>query len=675
MQHRKSRPSFEGELRVIPPAGDNNRSSRDPDNAAPKQRPSQPNVIAFTRPRAISSLPVQFAPVYKKVDQSTEAVTVPRSRRSTPAPIAQTSALRPAIPGVGMTKPAANTVARPQQLPTAVVTAPQRGPQPPQMFAPSAPISAPAHQQPTQMFTAEQQRGPQPPHMFAAEQHRGPQPPHMFAAEPQRGAQMFAPALVQPQPQQRGPLPPQMFAPAPQMFAPAPQPRGPQQAQTVAPQLRGPQQAQTVVPQPQSAPTAQRSAAPLPPMFTAVPAKSASPQHTAIAAPQPQMSAAAPAKSPSQEHTAMVAPLSMPATQKWAAFEKLGLVAAKVDPKKLSKHIVTAYRLLGFAILSIIVIVLVGYIVTTAFFYVSDSWIVPAAVSPTDEKVMSLQAQLSERQNQRDKTAGELAQAERAIETQQKFQLGFAKAIKSDLEGRKAALAKMHELATSAASTRANIHAANNAYANASKRQMQQEWAAGLIDRNQMLTGKFQMAQISTSNLSLAERQAEYETRAAELQAQTRSLEALLNETANDDVMSYDVLQIKQAYEASRLETQKAIETRDSLKSALAREDALVASLKKSAYLRAVADHAQVAFVPYGNMHKIEKGTELYGCSVGMVWCHKVGQVLEVLPGEVQFRHPHRSKELRGQMIELQLEDGAAATDDVLFVGGKPLFL
>ena len=40
--------------------------------------------------------------------------------------------------------------------------------------------------------------------------------------------------------------------------------------------------------------------------------------------------------------------------------------------------------------------------------------------------------------------------------------------------------------------------------------------------------------------------------------------------------MSYDVLRIKQEYEASRLETQRAIENRDMLKSALVREDKLL---------------------------------------------------------------------------------------------------
>ena len=363
------------------------------------------------------------------------------------------------------------------------------------------------------------------------------------------------------------------------------------------------------------------------------------------------------------------------APSRWAGFEKLGLVAKQIDPKQWSKHVVTAYRMLGFAILTIIVIVLIGYITTTAFFYWSDSWLVPMALSPTDEKVVSLQAQLAERKNQRDQTAAALDQAERSIGLQQAFQTEFAKAIKSDLEGRQAALERMHQLANAAAATRASIRRSNNAYATASQQRMAAEWKAGLIDRQAMLSGKFQLAQISTSNLTLVERQAEYESRAADLEAQTRSLEALLANTTTGDPMSYDVLKIKQEYETSRFETQKAIETRDMLKIALAREDKLLASLSQSSYLRAMADNAQVAFVPYGNLREVSKGSSLYGCKLGMIVCHKVGTVLEVLPGEVQFKHPHRDKQLRGQMVELHLEDGAAATDDVLFVGGRPLFI
>jgi hypothetical protein len=375
---------------------------------------------------------------------------------------------------------------------------------------------------------------------------------------------------------------------------------------------------------------------------------------------------------------APVSHVSEPQKSKWAAFEALGLGMPKINSQGAAKLIVSAYRLLGFAILTIIVIVLVGYIANTMFFYVSDSWVVPMAVSPTDEKVVALQAQLAEQQNTRDRIADELTQAERTIAAQQAFQAEFAKAIRSDLAGRKSALTRVRALADAASATRRAIKSQSSAYASASRRKMAKEYAAGLIDQSTMLSGKFQIAQITSSNLSLAERQAEFETRAQELEDQTRSLDAILaNEDGDETALSYEVLRIKQEYEASRLDLAKSIEARDTLKASLERQDKIVTSLQGSSYLRAVNDKASVAFVPYSNLSNIEKGTSVYACRVGMVFCRNVGDVLEVLPGEVQFKHPQRDKMLRGQMVELKLDDddSDAAADDVLFVGGRPLFI
>lgn len=368
------------------------------------------------------------------------------------------------------------------------------------------------------------------------------------------------------------------------------------------------------------------------------------------------------------------APMLAQPANKWAVFEKLGLGAPKINTQKL---IVSAYRMLGFAILTIIVVVLVGYIANTAFFYLSSSWVVPMQVSATDEKVVALQAQLSEQQNTRDRLADELNQAERSIAAQQSFQLEFAKAIKMDLDGRKAALGRVRELANNAASTRRAIKSQNAAYAGNARRRMKQEFEAGLIDRNAMLSGGVQLAALTSSNLSLAERQAEFETRAAELEATTKSLDAILSNVDGDSALSYEVLRIKQEYAASRLDLAKAIESRNTIKSSLARQDKIVGKLKGSSYLRAVEDGAAVAFVPYSNLSNVEKGTGVYACKVGMVFCHHVGEVLEVLQGEVQFKHPQRDKMLRGQMVEMKLdeEDDDAAAGDVLYIGGKPLFI
>jgi hypothetical protein len=296
-------------------------------------------------------------------------------------------------------------------------------------------------------------------------------------------------------------------------------------------------------------------------------------------------------------------------------------------------------------------------------------------VSRTDEKVLELEAQVATVENERDRISAELANADRYIAVQQAFQAEFARSIRADLTGRKAALSKIRTLAKGYAGARAKVKRSNAAYASQSRKKMQQEYAAGLIDRSDMLSGKFQLAQITNSNLSLAERQVEFEGRAAALDAEAKSLDAILNQKGGEAALSYDVLKIKQEFEMSRLETAKAIQNRDALKMALARQEQILAGLRQSPYLRAVADKADVAFVPYGNLEGVAPGAPLYRCRLEFFLCHEVGKVIEVLPGEVTSKHPHREKMLRGQLVEVDVDEGEAAEQDVLFVGGRPVFI
>jgi hypothetical protein len=362
----------------------------------------------------------------------------------------------------------------------------------------------------------------------------------------------------------------------------------------------------------------------------------------------------------------------------WQVYEQLGLgprpIKDSVSPET-AKFLVNAYRALGFGVLTIIVLVLVGYIATSAFYFVSDSWVQPMRVAKTDERVLALQSQLTEQENVRDKVVADLNHADRYIAVQQAYQSEFAAAIRADLTGRKAALNRVRELASGYASARDRVRRSNQAYAAASQKKMAEEYAAGLIDRGEMLSGKFQLAQITSSNLTLKERQAEYENRAAALEAEAQALDAILDQKGGTAALSYDVLKIKQEYELSRLETQKAIENREALKSSLERQEKVVDGLKSSPYLRAVDGDANVAFVPYSNMDDVRPGAPLYGCALEMLFCRKVGKIVEVMAGEVSFKHPHREKVLRGRMIVVDLKDKSAAEDDVLFVGGRPLLL
>lgn len=360
--------------------------------------------------------------------------------------------------------------------------------------------------------------------------------------------------------------------------------------------------------------------------------------------------------------------------RRWKVFEDLGLVREKAKTK-VAKGIVSIYRLLGFAILTIIVVVLVSYIVTSVFYYMNKSWVAPVAVSPTDEKVMAAKSQLLSMQDQRDRTAAELGQAERVIAAHQSFQSEFGKAIQGDRSDRLAALARLKALAATAAHTRSQIASTTNEFASKTESKMQKEFEAGLIDQNTALAGKYQVAQMAGANLSIAERQAEYESRATELENQARALEAIVSGKGANGALSYEVLKIKREYQASQLEMAKAKADRDVLKTSLARQDQQIADIKNGAYLRAVENGATVALVPYANLDGVGPGTKLYGCRLGFLVCREVGEVREVLRGEVTFKHPRRDAMLRGQMVELKLDDQTAAQDDVLFLGDKPLGL
>lgn len=358
--------------------------------------------------------------------------------------------------------------------------------------------------------------------------------------------------------------------------------------------------------------------------------------------------------------------------QEWAEFRRIGLGPKQAAAKHgLAKLMVSTYRLLGFAILTVIVVALVGYIATTVFYMASESWVVPTIVSATDEHVVQLRGEIAKQENERDRIARELADAERAIVTEQDYQTRFAAAIASDLAQRQSALRRTRQLAGAAAHTRAEIRASSEEFARDSAARMAAQYGAGMIDRHDMLDGKHQLAQITSANLSLAERQAAFETAAAELAQQARALDALLAD--RDEPLSYEVLEIKRRLEASRLALANAQAQRDTLRASVARQDEVLARLRGSAYLRAVDDGATVALVPYANLANATPGAPVYACRLAMVVCREVGRVAHVLPGEVSLRHPHRDSVMRGQMVELAVASDAAHAD-VLFVGGKPLW-
>ncbi|MDB4970914.1 MAG: hypothetical protein JWN44_6603 [Myxococcales bacterium] len=344
----------------------------------------------------------------------------------------------------------------------------------------------------------------------------------------------------------------------------------------------------------------------------------------------------------------------------------------RLDQAQLNRWIVSTYKVLGFSILTLIVLALVSYLGSNVFYWFSSSWIEPTVISPTDDKVLQLSSKLAEVTGARDKVAAELADADRIIAMQIEFLDGAHKAIQEELVDRKQELDRLVALNRSFTSTRAEVRNNSRAYTGFSRRRLKAEYGAHLIDRESAVSGAMQLSQIAQGNLSLAEKSVELDKRTSALHRETDALASIISHQPATR-HSYEVMHMLQELKRAEVELAKARDNRGVLVKSLARYDVMVKSLADSPYLRAVERKDAIAFVPYDNVSKVKAGAPLYSCSLGLFFCRRVGQVTALLAGEMSFKHPLHNTMLRGQSAQVQLDNPHAAERTVLFSGGRPI--
>jgi hypothetical protein len=345
---------------------------------------------------------------------------------------------------------------------------------------------------------------------------------------------------------------------------------------------------------------------------------------------------------------------------------------ARFDQARLNKWVVSSYKALGFAVLTVIVLALISYMGQNVFYWFSSSWIEPTVIAPTDERVLTLSTKLAEQQTQRDKLQAELADADRIIAMHEGFLSEAKKAIEDELTDRKGELTKLMALGKSLSSTRAEVRNNGRAYSAMSKKRLALEYRSHLIDRETAVSGNMQLSQIAQGNLSLAEKGVELSKRTADLSRETESLQAILSAQPATK-HSYDVLRIMQDLKRSELELAKARDNRGVVAKSLERWDHMIATIVDSPYLRAAQRKDTIAFVPYDNISKAKAGASVYACAAGPLFCRNVGKVVAVLAGEMSAKHPTHNTQLRGQSVQVELSDAKAAEHAVLFVGSRPV--
>ncbi len=368
----------------------------------------------------------------------------------------------------------------------------------------------------------------------------------------------------------------------------------------------------------------------------------------------------------------------------------------------LNKLIVNAYKIAGFVILSGILVGLASYVILTIFYYGSSSWLAPVIVSPSDKRVLELNAQLAQQQSMRDALIAQRAEmttklhdAERVAQAEAEFQDALRATLQADLDDRKAAVVKLAGLRGQVAGASARIASANDDFAGMSKDRMKEMFDARLATKDEVVRANAELAGLAETNLALAEKQVTIDQQLADVRRQADSLAVVgvMIRGGNPEKMAFawgdaravvptrEVLAAQREFDLSVLQKKRATEEIAAVRAGiaaadatLARYDALLGAIKHTSYLEAVDRRLSVAFVPYANLDAMKPGTPVYACAANIVWCKQVGIVGEVLEGEVTGQNPLQKVELRGAMVRLEVADLKFAREPVLHAGRKPLF-
>jgi hypothetical protein len=352
--------------------------------------------------------------------------------------------------------------------------------------------------------------------------------------------------------------------------------------------------------------------------------------------------------------------------------------------------VVILYKIVGFAVLFAILATLTSYLLVRIFFFLSASWVTPVILSPTDDNLLRIESEISEQELARDRMLAdriEMISRIRNLEQhgtiQKVLQAGLRQTIQGGHADRMAEATTLQRAADALLSVNQDTPNANDEYAKQLQSSTEQLAGAHLLTQDELIQRKYQVSQLAVGNANIAQHDADLEVRLRTLQRESDSLDAAgAPDPSRPSALTFNVLQMKAQLDSAGLlqrqdrESERELLNRMTLQDGtLTRIDTFLASLYASPYLRAGLHGEVLAFVPYRNLQNVWPKRALYTCRFTLVWCSRAGEVVSVLPGEVQGKDPVSGRDQRGVYVEINLSQKQAAQQPVLYLGNRPLWL
>lgn len=337
----------------------------------------------------------------------------------------------------------------------------------------------------------------------------------------------------------------------------------------------------------------------------------------------------------------------------------------------LYKSYVGLYRVAAMLVLYGMLLGIGAYAFVMGFYAVSTSWVVPLLISPSNDKILTMTAQLVSSQQAMDNltlTNKGLEAGRIEMIARRTALLSLAQRLDSALSREKTENAASGvELAKLAEQKRSDIAQTQTVLNNVSqmKADIERDLKAGLITRSEALAQQTALTQLN--NTYTDNRIGEVMLRDSVRQKETTDLTAV-------DMLTKQV-ELKSEIEQLNLQVNTGD---DQIRNNAEQIGKIVAAIKTTRenpyYLATSAQSAlEFAFVPYDNQSKAVAGAPVYDCYLNMLFCRKVGTVERVFSDEQHTIHPIYKTDLRGFLVQLNMTNHESAKSKTLFLNRKPL--
>lgn len=347
------------------------------------------------------------------------------------------------------------------------------------------------------------------------------------------------------------------------------------------------------------------------------------------------------------------------------------------EPGKLSslhyKVVLTLYRVFAIVALYLVLIGIVAYAFVMGFYAVNSSWAAPVILSAADEKSLDFREKLVTSQQtiedlkvDTNKLTSGIAEMTRhraaLLELEPQLQAAIAREKNHNrAAGPELATLDKQKLADNA-KTQKVLSQLNQVESDINK-----DLAAGLITKGDAAT---QMSALNQAHGNYTD------SKIAEVLLTDSVLDKTTTGTSSLDVL---VKQAELRSEVAQLDVaigvaQKQL-TEESRQIDRLRQ-AIVTAKQSPYYLNASGGQTlYFAFVPYGDQANAVTGAAIYDCYLNMVLCRRVGTVKQVYPAEADATHPIFKTQIRGFLIQMNLDNPESAKSKTVFLGRKPMLL